>query len=155
MFIFSIGFIVFKDFLPLIFTENEEVIKIASTLLIIAGLFQLSDGLQAVILGGLRGLQDVNIPSLLAFIAYWIVGFPICYYLGKHTELGTFGIWIGLLSSLTVSSIAFSSRSRMAILAPLAARCNAMPRPIPRAAPVMAMTLSSINIFKYDFCGEW
>jgi len=105
MFSFSIGFMVFKDVLPLMFTDNLEVIKMASSLLIIAGLFQLSDGLQAVILGGLRGLQDVNVPSLLTFIAYWIIGFPVCYYLGSIVGFGTFGIWIGLLTALTCSAI--------------------------------------------------
>ena len=105
MFTFSIGFMVFKDVLPYMFTDNLEVIKIASSLLIIAGLFQLSDGLQAVILGALRGLQDVNWPSALSFIAYWIIGFPICYYLGAEDALGTLGIWIGLLTALTSSAI--------------------------------------------------
>lgn len=105
MFAFSIGFVILKDILPWMFTDNLEVISIASTLLIIAGLFQLSDGLQAVILGGLRGLQDVKWPSILSFIAYWIIGFPICYYLGKEDVLGTLGIWIGLLTALTSSAI--------------------------------------------------
>jgi len=105
MFAFSIGFIALKDFLPWIFTNNLDVIKIASSLLVIAGLFQLSDGLQAVILGGLRGIQDVNMPSLITFIAYWIIGFPICFYLGKEDQLGTLGIWIGLLTALTCSAI--------------------------------------------------
>jgi MATE family multidrug resistance protein len=105
MFTFSIGFMLLKNELPWIFTENLEVIKIASGLLVIAGFFQLSDGLQAVILGGLRGLQDVNIPSFITFIAYWIIGFPICYYLGRVINLGTFGIWIGLLVALTSSAL--------------------------------------------------
>ena len=87
------------------FTDDLEVIGIASGLLIVAGLFQLSDGLQAVVLGGLRGLQDVNIPSVLTFIAYWIIGFPICYYLGKYTDLGTLGIWIGLFIALSSSAL--------------------------------------------------
>ena len=105
MVVFSIGFILFKDILPLMFTDNIEVITMASSLLIIAGLFQLSDGLQAVILGGLRGLQDVKWPSILSFIAYWVVGFPVCYYLGKEHILGTLGIWIGLLTALTSSAV--------------------------------------------------
>jgi len=104
MFTFSIGFILLKDVLPWMFTDNLEVIKMASSLLIVAGLFQLSDGLQAAILGGLRGLQDVKWPSILSFIAYWIIGFPICYFLGKEHVLGTLGIWIGLLISLTCSA---------------------------------------------------
>ncbi|RXP55757.1 MATE family efflux transporter [Lutibacter sp. HS1-25] len=102
---FSIGFMILKNILPTIFTENLEVIEIASSLLLIAALFQLSDGLQAVILGALRGLQDVNIPSVITFIAYWIIGFPLSYYLVRNTNLGTFGIWIGLLISLTSSAV--------------------------------------------------
>ena len=105
MFTFSIGFMLLKDILPWVFTTNLEVVNIASSLLIIAGLFQLSDGLQAVILGGLRGLQDVKIPSIISFIAYWIIGFPICFYLGKEEAFGALGIWIGLLTSLTCSAI--------------------------------------------------
>ena len=102
---FSVGFMVFKDILPWLFTSNIEVIEIAASLLVIAGLFQLSDGLQAVILGGLRGLQDVKVPSVITFVAYWIIGFPICYYFGKIAGLGTLGIWIGLLTALTCSAI--------------------------------------------------
>ncbi len=105
MFTFSIGFMLLKDVLPWMFTDNLEVIKIASSLLVVAGLFQLSDGLQAVILGALRGLQDVNIPSGLSFIAYWIIGFPVCFYLGRVAGMGTLGIWIGLLTALTSSAI--------------------------------------------------
>lgn len=105
MSIFTVGFIVLKDILPWMFTDNLEVIGIASSLLIIAGIFQLSDGMQAVILGALRGLQDVNVPSILTFIAYWIIGFPACIYFGSIADLGTFGIWIGLLMALTSSAI--------------------------------------------------
>ena len=101
---FTIGFMLLKDVLPLVFTDNLEVIRIASSLLIVAGIFQLSDGFQAVILGALRGLQDVNVPSGLTFIAYWIIGFPVCYYLGKTLNMGTLGIWIGLLVALTSSA---------------------------------------------------
>lgn len=105
MFNFAVGFLLLKDYLPYAFTTNAEVIQIASGLLVIAGFFQLSDGLQAVILGGLRGLQDVNIPSILTFIAYWVIGFPICFYLGKAANLGATGIWIGLLVALTSSAL--------------------------------------------------
>ena len=105
MAIFTILFIVFKGSIPQLFTVNSEVIEIASILLIVAGFFQISDGVQAVVLAALRGLQDVIIPTYLTFFAYWIVGFPISYYLGLHTELKTLGIWIGLLISLTLSAL--------------------------------------------------
>jgi len=102
---FTVGFILTKDILPTFYINNVEVVKIASFLMVIAGFFQLSDGIQAVVLGALRGLQDVKIPMLITFIAYWIIGFPICYYLGLYTELKAIGIWIGLFISLTASAI--------------------------------------------------
>lgn len=85
--------------------DNAEVILIASKLLLVAAFFQISDGLQVVVLGALRGLQDVRVPTLITFVAYWIVGFPISYYLGLFTELKSMGIWIGLLLGLTASAL--------------------------------------------------
>jgi len=101
---FSVVFLLLRNYLPYGFTQNKEVISIASNLLIIAAIFQLSDGLQAVILASLRGIQDVWMPSLITFIAYWIIGFPVSYYLGLHTEYKTIGIWIGLSLGLTTSA---------------------------------------------------
>ncbi|MGB5377431.1 MATE family efflux transporter, partial [Muriicola sp.] len=85
--------------------DNMEVIGLAAELLLVAAFFQISDGLQVVILGALRGLQDVKIPTAITFIAYWMIAFPISYYLGLYTELKSTGIWIGLLSGLTASAI--------------------------------------------------
>lgn len=86
-------------------SDNTEVVLLAGQLLLVAAFFQISDGVQVVVLGALRGLQDVKIPTLLTFIAYWLIGFPISYYLGLHTELGSAGIWLGLLGGLTASAI--------------------------------------------------
>jgi MATE family multidrug resistance protein len=104
-FIFAMGFFLFKDFLPKIYIEDLSVISTAASLLLIAGLFQISDGFQVVVLGALRGMQDVKIPTYLTFVAYWIVGFPLCYLLGKTYNFGSQGIWIGLLAGLTTSAI--------------------------------------------------
>ena len=103
--IFAIAFILLKDWLPTLYIDNLEVILLASQLLVIAALFQLSDGLQVVILGALRGLQDVKIPTIICFIAYWIIGFPVSWYFGKAEKLGSMGIWIGLLAGLTASAL--------------------------------------------------
>lgn len=103
--LFAGGFILMKNILPTFYIHDVEVIEVAATLIVIAGFFQLSDGIQAVVLGALRGLQDVKIPMLITFVAYWVVGFPICYYLSLKTDLKAIGIWIGLLISLTVSAI--------------------------------------------------
>ncbi|MHA7864428.1 MATE family efflux transporter [Flagellimonas marinaquae] len=85
--------------------DNAEVIIIAAELLLVAAFFQISDGLQVVVLGALRGLQDVKIPTFITFVAYWLIGFPISYYLGLHTRFESAGIWIGLLSGLTASAV--------------------------------------------------
>ncbi len=85
--------------------DNAEVIIVAAELLLVAAFFQISDGLQVVVLGALRGLQDVKIPTFITFVAYWLIGFPISYYLGLYTRFESAGIWIGLLSGLTASAV--------------------------------------------------
>ncbi len=111
--VFALFFFAFRNLLPEIYldldnqlqlTDNMHVIQEASMLIIIAGLFQLSDGLQVVVLGALRGLQDVKIPTYITFIAYWLIGFPISYFLGKEDVMGSMGIWIGLFSGLSAAA---------------------------------------------------
>ena len=112
--VFAILFLLGRHWFPTIYldvndpinqADNMEVIILASQLLLVAAFFQISDGFQVVILGALRGLQDVKVPTFITLIAYWLIGFPICYYLGLHTELKSTGIWIGLLAGLTASAI--------------------------------------------------
>lgn len=100
-------FIVGRDILPTFFTQKEdiEVIQLASKLLIIASLFQLSDGVQVVALGALRGIQDVKIPSIITFIAYWVITIPLGYFLTVNMKMGAFGMWIALGLGLTISAI--------------------------------------------------
>ncbi|POY41126.1 MATE family efflux transporter [Flavobacterium alvei] len=111
---FGLVFVIFHNFLPHLFLnmsdvtqelDNAEIIFIASQLLLVAAVFQISDGIQVVVLGALRGLQDVKIPMYITFVAYWIVGFPISYFLGTHTNLAATGIWIGLLAGLTAAAL--------------------------------------------------
>ncbi|MBS1549240.1 MAG: MATE family efflux transporter [Bacteroidetes bacterium] len=100
-------FIVARDVLPTFFTKKEdvEVIALASKLLIIAALFQLSDGIQVTALGSMRGLQDVKIPSIITFIAYWVITIPLGYYLCVVREMGAWGMWIALGLGLTISAV--------------------------------------------------
>jgi len=116
MFCAGIVFILGRNFLPTLYVNDEVVISYASSLLVIAALFQLSDGTQAVGIGILRGLTDVKIPTAITFIAYWIVGLPVGYLLGFTFEMGVQGVWIGLLFGLTTSAILltlrFNSRSK-------------------------------------------
>ncbi|MEA1785042.1 MATE family efflux transporter [Arenibacter sp. GZD96] len=112
--VFAILFLVFRHWLPTVYldvsdmanqVDNNQVIFMAAQLLLVAAFFQISDGLQVVILGALRGLQDVAIPTFITFIAYWLIGFPVSFYLGLYTALESVGIWIGLLAGLTASAI--------------------------------------------------
>jgi len=112
--VFAAIFFIFNQWLPTIYlnvddvanqVDNMEVISIAAQLLVVAAIFQISDGLQVVILGALRGLQDVKVPTFITFVAYWMIGFPTSYYLSLYTELKSTGIWIGLLAGLTASAI--------------------------------------------------
>ena len=112
--LFCFIFLIFNDYLPLLYldpnnannlTDVNEVIQIASKLLIIAGVFQLFDGIQAVVLGALRGMQDVNIPAFIIFLSYGLIGFPTSYFLGFYTSLSVVGIWIGLMTGLFSSSL--------------------------------------------------
>ena len=111
---FATIFLTLNQFLPTLYldlndaqniADNNMVIDLASNLIIVAALFQISDSTQVVFLGALRGLQDVKIPTLITFIAYWVIGFPICYVMGDPSKYGSVGIWIGLLAGLTASSI--------------------------------------------------
>ena len=111
---FALLFFIFHKSLPNIYVDlndttnykdNMEVLRIASNLLLAAAFFQISDSIQVVVLGALRGLQDVKIPTILTFISYWVVGFPVSYFLGKEEMYGSFGIWLGLLAGLTTASV--------------------------------------------------
>jgi len=105
MAITAIIFIAANNLLPFIITDDLAVIKIAAQLLIIAGFFQLFDGTQVVGLGVLRGIGDVNIPTFITFLAYWVIGIPIGYLLGFKLNLGVNGIWYGLTLGLLSASI--------------------------------------------------
>ena len=112
--VFALLFVAFHTILPYLFVDlNDvktivsvtEVIKISADLLLVAAVFQISDGIQVVVLGALRGLQDVKIPMYITFVAYWIIGFPISIYLGLYTDLKAVGVWIGLLAGLTAAAL--------------------------------------------------
>lgn len=105
MIICALIFAVFNQYLPYIISTDLAVIALAGPLLIIAGGFQLFDGTQVVGLGVLRGMGDVNIPTFITFVAYWVVGIPVAYLLGIYWNVGVKGIWYGLTLGLLTSSV--------------------------------------------------
>ncbi len=110
MFCFAIIFISFRNFLPYLYVNEIEVVELASSLLIVAALFQLFDGLQATAIGILRGLTDVRIPLVISFGAYWLLGVPAGYILAFTFNFGTMGIWLGFLVGLASVAILLSLR---------------------------------------------
>ncbi|MDB5032469.1 MATE family efflux transporter [Mucilaginibacter sp.] len=99
--IFTVG----NHALPWIYTSDNQVILIAAQLLILAAMFQLFDGTQVVGLGILRGMGDVNVPTVITFLAYWVIGLPLGYFWGIHLHWGIAGVWYGLVLGLMVSAI--------------------------------------------------
>ncbi|MEJ2544125.1 MAG: MATE family efflux transporter [Calditrichaceae bacterium] len=107
---FGVVFVLFREQLPLIFSDEPAVIQIAASLIIVAALFQISDGAQAAGLGILRGITDVRIPMIITFIAYWVIGLPTGYILGFTFRMEVVGIWIGLLAGLTAAAVMLNIR---------------------------------------------
>ena len=115
----AILFILASSILPYMYTQDMTVVKIAAQLLIIAGFFQLFDGTQVIGLGVLRGLGDVNIPTFITFLSYWVIGIPLGYILGFKFGFGVNGIWYGLTFGLLTASILlfirFQNRTKLLI----------------------------------------
>ncbi len=101
----AIMFALANHLLPWIYTNDQQVVHIAAQLLLFAAVFQLFDGAQVVGLGILRGVGDVNMPTFITFLAYWVVGIPVGYWLGIHLHLGVNGVWCGLTLGLLTAAI--------------------------------------------------
>jgi len=98
------------DLIIRIYTQDPEVATLAVSLLFMAAIFQISDGLQVGGFGALRGLKDTRIPMVVNFISYWLIGFPVGYYLGIIKNVGPEGLWIGLICGLTVAAVLHNYR---------------------------------------------
>ncbi|MCH7402980.1 MATE family efflux transporter [Belliella kenyensis] len=98
-------FIVFREFLPSLYIDDPTVIRMSASLLVIAGIFQLSDGIQVVGLGALRGMADVKVPTIITLIAYWVIGLPLGYFFAFVLDLRELGVWYGLLIGLSITGV--------------------------------------------------
>jgi MATE family multidrug resistance protein len=112
-FIFVLG----RSFLPTLYISDQEVIEIASLLMIMAAIFQIPDGIQVTMLGALRGIQDVKIPTAITFFAYWMVGIPISYLSAIIFDFGPLGVWTGLIAGLSLSAALLTWRYHKITLA--------------------------------------
>jgi MATE family multidrug resistance protein len=104
--------LLFRNQLPLLFTNDPRVLRLAASLLTVAALFQLFDGLQVTCLGILRGFADVKAPMFIAAFSYIVVGLSVSYLCAFALNLGPEGIWYGFLAGLVVAGISLSLRIR-------------------------------------------
>lgn len=106
----AIFIFLFPDTIASIYTNEEAVKSVAVELLFFAAVFQLSDGLQVAGFGALRGLKDTKVPMFVNLFAYWVIGISVAYYLGFVSGYGAPGLWIGLITGLTVAGILHNLR---------------------------------------------
>ncbi len=100
----AILFFAGRYWLPELYIGDADVQSMAATLLVVAALFQLSDGIQVVMLGSLRGMADVRIPTIITLLAYWGIGLPLGYVLAFILDMGAVGVWIGLWAGLSLAA---------------------------------------------------
>ncbi|MCK0152205.1 MATE family efflux transporter [Alcanivorax sp. S6407] len=130
----SLALVLARHWIPHIYTDNREVIELASYLLLFAALYQISDALQVCANGCLRGFEDTGWPMIMTLFAYWGVGLPLGYVLGLTSLLGDpmgpAGFWIGLVAGLTTAAILLGWRLYWRMQQPLPAPTeNASPEP--------------------------
>ena len=106
----GILFFTLRNILPSFYTTDSDVISAAASLLIVATIFQVSDGLQATALGVLRGMQDVKTPTVISFVSYYVVALPLEWLLGTYFGWGAIGVWVALAIGLTLSATLLISR---------------------------------------------
>jgi MATE family multidrug resistance protein len=107
---YAVFIVVFRHELAARFIEDVVVQDIAAGLLLMAAAFSVFDGIQISALGGLRGIQDVKVPTVFAFVVYWVASLPFAYYLAFYKDLKGIGIWSGMLTGLILASIVFTIR---------------------------------------------
>lgn len=108
--VFALLFVGTRFLVPPLFNDELAVQEIVSSLLLIAAIFQLSDGVQVVALGALRGVKDIALPTWITFISYWLVGLPASYLLAFVAGWGVEGIWYGLTLALTLAAVLLFAR---------------------------------------------
>jgi MATE family multidrug resistance protein len=106
----GILFVILRNQLPLLFTSDPAVVKVAAGLLVVGAFFQVFDGIQVVLLGALRGIADVRIPMIMAFFSYIVVSLPVSYLFAFVFKFGYSGVWMGFVGGLSTAAVLFGIR---------------------------------------------
>jgi len=112
MSITALSFVIFRNQLPELYSDDPQVIHLAAQLLIMAAVFQLFDGTQVVVLGALRGLADVKHAMIYSLISYLFISLPLGYVFAFVLHWGVVGLWVGFIGGLSTAALMFFSRFR-------------------------------------------
>jgi multidrug resistance protein, MATE family len=129
----ALVFLAAPEFLIGLYTREPEILRLGSSLLLVAALFQLFDGAQVAAFSVLRGAADTRVPMVMALLGYWVLGLPCAYLLGFHTGLGPVGVWIGLCFALAAVALLLGWRVRQVLWA-RAPRAAVVAAPAPPGA---------------------
>jgi len=99
-----------RNILPLLFSSDKEVLLLASSMLVMCGVFQISDGAQIIIAGVLRGFADAKIPAVITFFAYFVIALPVSYYCAFNLKIGAVGMWYGFPVGLSIAYLLYYLR---------------------------------------------
>lgn len=126
----ALTFLLIRNIAPMWFVEDPAVLHIAAQLIVMGALFQVFDGLQVTVIGALRGVADVKIPAMMAFIAYWVISLPIGYVFAFVLDFKHIGIWIGFCAGLGVAAFLMLFRFRRIALQLIAGK-RVVAEPVP------------------------
>ncbi len=107
--------VLFRYDIAAIYTSDPELIAFAGSLLLLGAVFQLSDGAQIMLIGVLRGLHDTRVPMLINAFSYWVIAFGFGMFCAYVLEWGAYGLWVGLITGLTVASVLLALRLRYVV----------------------------------------
>jgi multidrug resistance protein, MATE family len=108
--VFATGYLLGGRWIASCFTSDPAVLALTAQLLVLAGVFQIFDGIQITSTGALRGFADTRVPLVIAFVAYWVLALPVCYLAAFPGGLGAPGIWMGFVTGLGVTALAMGAR---------------------------------------------
>ena len=103
-------FVALRSLLPRLFTPNEEVVTLASHMIVFVALYQVSDAIQCTLIGVLRGMQDVKIIAYLSFVAYVLINIPVGYLCAFTFGFGSSGLLVGYVVGLSTAAVAYGVR---------------------------------------------
>lgn len=127
----SLAMLLLPQRIAALYTGDAAVIALAAQLMLLAGLFQFSDGIQVAANGALRGLKDTRVPMFITTFAYWGVGMGTGWWLGFRQELGARGMWMGLIAGLSMAALLLFLRFRRLAARYVAQRAAAATPPSP------------------------